>query len=143
MIGPVPAPAASGAFARLEQEMRRPPFHAILRPEAHEVDAQTGEVVIRLQFRPELSMDPVNLVYHGGVIATLIDLAGHAAVAVQIGKPAPTIDLRIDYLRPAPGVTLFARARVLRAGRSVARADVEVVADGQVVAVGRGTFSAS
>jgi hypothetical protein len=27
--------------------------------------------------------------------------------------------------------------------RAVARADVEVVADGQVVAVGRGTFSAS
>jgi uncharacterized protein (TIGR00369 family) len=68
-------------------------------------------------------------------------LAGHAAVAVHIGKPAPTIDLRIDYLRPAPGVTLFARAQVLRAGRSVARADVEVIADGKIVAVGRGSFS--
>jgi uncharacterized protein (TIGR00369 family) len=140
---PVPAPPATEAFARLEQEMRRPPFHAILRPEAHDVDAETGDVVIRLPFRPELSMDPVIQAYHGGVIATLIDLAGHAAVAVQLGKPAPTIDLRIDYLRPAPGVTLFARARVLRMGRSVARADVEVVADGILVAVGRGTFSAS
>ena len=31
----------------------------------------------------------------------LIDLAGHAAVAVKIGRMAPTIDLRIDYMRPA------------------------------------------
>jgi uncharacterized protein (TIGR00369 family) len=143
MSDPVPAQPASALFARLEEEMRRPPFHAILRPEAHEVNAETGEVVIRLQFRPEFSMDPVVQAYHGGVIATLIDLAGHAAVATRLGRPAPTIDLRIDYLRPAPAVTLFARARVLRAGRSVARADVEIVADGKLVAVGRGTFSAS
>lgn len=132
---------AGEAFVRLEEEMRRPPFHAVLAPQAHEVDTETGEVVIRLAYRPEFSKDPVAGGYHGGVIAALIDLAGHAAVATHIGRPAPTIDLRIDYLRPAPGVTLLARARVLRAGRSVARADVDVVADGVTVAVGRGTFS--
>jgi uncharacterized protein (TIGR00369 family) len=131
----------SEAFARLQEEMRHPPFHAFLRPEAHEVDSASGDIVIRLPFRPEFGIDPVTVGYHGGVLAGLIDLAAHAAVAVQIGKPAPTINLRIDYLRPAPGVTLFARARVLCAGRSVARADVDVIADGKVVAVGRGTFS--
>jgi uncharacterized protein (TIGR00369 family) len=129
------------AFARLEEEMRRPPFHAVLGPQAQEIDPETGEVVIRVPYRPEFGRDPVAGGYHGGVIATLIDLAGHAAVATLIGRPAPTIDLRIDYLRSAPSVTLLARARVLRAGRTVARADVEVTADGVVVAVGRGTFS--
>jgi uncharacterized protein (TIGR00369 family) len=133
--------SAGEAFARLEEEMRRPPFHAVLAPEAHEANAERAEVVIRLPYRPEFSKDPVAGGYHGGVIAALIDLAGHAAVASHIGRPAPTIDLRIDYLRPAPGVTLLARAKVLRAGRSVARADVDVIADGVVVAVGRGTFS--
>jgi len=129
------------ALARLEEEMRRPPFHAVLAPQAHAVDPETGEVVIRLPFDPQFGRDPVNVGFHGGVIASLIDLAGHAAVAVKVGKPTPTIDLRIDYLRPAPGVTLEARARVLRAGRAIARADVDVLADGVLVAVGRGTFS--
>lgn len=137
---PQPVPAAD-ALARLEEEMRRPPFHAVLGPQAHAVDVETGEVVIRLPFRQEFRRDPVAEGYHGGIIASLIDLAAHAAVAVKIGKPAPTIDLRIDYLRPAPGVTLVARARVLRAGRAIARADVDVIADGVLVAVGRGTFS--
>lgn len=132
---------AAEAFSRLQEEMRRPPFHAVLSPQAQEVDPETGEVVIRLPFSEDFRRDPVADGYHGGVIASLIDLAGHAAVATKIGKPAPTIDLRIDYLRPVPGVTLLARARVLRAGRAVARADVEVIADGVVVAVGRGTFS--
>jgi uncharacterized protein (TIGR00369 family) len=141
MNAQTPQNPAGEAFARLEEEMRRPPFHAVLAPQAHEIDAETGEVVIRLAYRPEFGRDPVAGGYHGGVIATLIDLAGHAAVATHIGRPAPTIDLRIDYLRPAPGVTLLARARVLRAGRSVARADIDVIADGVVVAVGRGTFS--
>ena len=54
--------------------------------------------------------------FHGGVIATLIDLAGHAVVAVKIGKIAPTIDLRIDYLRPSTGESIIARARLLKAG---------------------------
>jgi uncharacterized protein (TIGR00369 family) len=129
------------ALARLEEEMRRPPFHAVLAPQAHSVDPETGEVVIRLPFDSAFGRDPVSIGFHGGVIASLIDLAGHAAVAVKVGKPTPTIDLRIDYLRPAPGVTLEARARVLRAGRAVARADVDVLADGVLVAVGRGTFS--
>ncbi|HVL77082.1 MAG TPA: PaaI family thioesterase [Noviherbaspirillum sp.] len=129
------------ALARLEEEMRRPPFHAVLAPQAHAVDPESGEVVIRLPFHPDFGRDPVHVGFHGGVIASLIDLAGHAAVAVKVGKPTPTVDLRIDYLRPAPGVTLEARARVLRAGRAIARADIDVLADGVLVAVGRGTFS--
>jgi uncharacterized protein (TIGR00369 family) len=135
------AASADAALARLAEEMRRPPLHAFLAPRAHAVDPVSGEVVIRLPFRPEFGRDPVDVGYHGGVLAALIDLAGHAAVAVRIGKPAPTIDLRIDYLRPAPGVELEARARVLRAGRAIGRADVDVFANGVLVAVGRGSFS--
>ncbi len=82
------------------------------------------------------------MAYHGGVVAALIDLAGHAAVAVKIGRMAPTIDLRIDYLRPSEGSDLIARARLPKAGRTVARVDIEVVdTQGRLIAVGRGSFS--
>lgn len=133
---------ASDPLARLRTEMERPPYHALLGPQAVAVEPTTGTVVIRLPYRPEFRRAPDESGYHGGVIAALIDLAGHAAVAVHVGRMVPTVDLRIDYLRPAPGSDLTARGKLLRAGRSIARADVEISdADNNIVAVGRGTYS--
>lgn len=132
----------AAALERLRHEMAWPPFHELLRPEAVSADPHNGVVVIALRYRDELRGSRDAKFYHGGVIATLIDLAGHAAVAVRIGRSAPTIDLRIDYLRPADGSDLTATARLIKAGRSVARADVTVTdAQGREIAVGRGAFS--
>ena len=130
------------AMARLRAEMERPPYHAVLRPQPVSVDAQAGTVTIRLPYREEFRRAPDAPGYHGGVIAALIDLAGHAAVAVTVGHMVPTIDLRIDFLRAPAGGDLTARGKLLRAGRSIARADVEIIDDADnVVAVGRGTYS--
>jgi uncharacterized protein (TIGR00369 family) len=127
---------------RLRHELQHPPFHRFLRPEPISVDAAAGVVVIRLPYRPEFRRAEDSSDYHGGVIAALIDLAAHAAIAVQIGRMAPTVDLRIDYLRAAPGVDLTATANVLRLGKSIGRADVEISGEGSsLLAVGRGTFS--
>ena len=93
----------NAALARLRQEMEGPPFHQLLQPDAIDADPDSGTVVIRLTFRDHLARAKGDPAFHGGVIAALIDLAGHAAVAVKIGRMAPTIDLRIDYLRPAEG----------------------------------------
>lgn len=78
--------------------------------------------------------------FHGGVIAASIDISGHAAVAIKIGKMAPTIDLRIDYLRPTAGENLVASARSLQVGATLARVDVAGT-QGRLIAVGRGSFS--
>jgi uncharacterized protein (TIGR00369 family) len=60
-----------------------------------------------------------------------------------MGRMAPTIDLRIDYLRPSDGGEVIARARLLKAGRSVACVDIDVTdTKGRLIAVGRGSFSA-
>jgi uncharacterized protein (TIGR00369 family) len=130
------------ALARLREEMDGPPFHHVLRPEAIDADAENGIVTIRLAFRDELARAKGEKAFHGGVIASLIDLAGHAAVAVKIGRMAPTIDLRIDYLRPADGDALIAHAKLLKTGRTVARVDIEILdTQSRTIALGRGTFS--
>ena len=130
------------ALARLREELKRPPFHALLRPRAIDADPDGGTVTIVLDYRDELARAPHDKSFHGGVIATLIDLTGHAAVAVKIGKMAPTIDLRIDYLRPSTGESIVARARLLKVGRMLARVDIDVIdTDGRPIAVGRGSFS--
>jgi uncharacterized protein (TIGR00369 family) len=132
----------NSALARLREEMEGPPFHQFLRPEAIDADPANGTVTIRLSFRHELARAKGDNSLHGGVVASLIDLAGHAAVAVRIGRTAPTIDLRIDYIRPAQGDALVAYAKLLKAGRTVARVDIDVrdTLD-RTVALGRGTFS--
>jgi uncharacterized protein (TIGR00369 family) len=132
----------SHALARLREEMEGPPFHHVLRPEPLDADPENGTVTIRLAFREDLARAKGDKAFHGGVIAALIDLAGHAAVAIKIGRMAPTIDLRIDYMRPAEGDAVIAHAKLLKAGRSVARVDIDIRdTQDRSVALGRGTFS--
>ena len=53
----------------------------------------------------------------------------------------PTINIRIDYLRPASDTRLHAQARVRKAGRTVGVVDIDVLDDqGRLIAVGRGTY---
>jgi uncharacterized protein (TIGR00369 family) len=130
-------------ISRLQHELSHPPFHALLQLEAVSVDPSSGTVVIRLPYSTTFRRATDSGDVHGGVLAAFIDIAAHAAVAVQIGSMAPTIDLRVDYLRPAGACDLYAIARTLRVGRAIARADVEISpAVGEApFAVGRGTFS--
>jgi uncharacterized protein (TIGR00369 family) len=128
------------AEARLQREIDRCPYHELLRPEAVQADGEV--VVVRLPFRRELGLARDRDHFHGGVVAGLVDLAAHAVVAVATGTVAPTVDLRVDFLRPAPAPELVARATLIRQGRSFSRADVEVLDHaGRLVTQGRGVFS--
>jgi uncharacterized protein (TIGR00369 family) len=54
----------------------------------------------------------------------------------------PTIDLRVDYLRPARRGDLLAVGRTHRVGRTVSVASVEIQdATGTVVALGRAVYA--
>ena len=129
------------ALARLVDELANPPFHDVLRPEPVRVN-EDGSVVIRLAYRPEFSGRRGDNFFHGGVIATLVDITAHAAIAVRVNRMVPTVDLRIDYLRAARAENLLAKGRILSIGRSLGRSDVEICCDnGKIVAVGRGVFS--
>jgi uncharacterized protein (TIGR00369 family) len=118
----------------------RSPFHRLLGLEL--VRAEDGVVEIRLPWRDELRRADDSDWYHGGVLSALIDIAGDYAVVSKLGRGVPTIDLRVDYLRPARRGELRAIARAVKVGRSVGVADVELRdAQGAVVAIGRCAYS--
>lgn len=119
------------------------PYIAGLGIRVEAVDPAAGRVVASLALRPELERTVGSGQFHGGAIAALIDIAGDMAVAVGLGGGVPTIDLRIDYLRPATGARLVATATVRKLGRTVALADVDVVDEQRrLCAVGRGCYAA-
>ena len=104
--------------------------------------AGDGEVVIRLPYRAEFLREDGSDWLHGGIVSALIDIAGDYAVMTKFNAGVPTIDLRIDWLRPARAGDLVATGRVVKAGRRVSLADVEVHDNqGQLVAVGRGLYA--
>jgi uncharacterized protein (TIGR00369 family) len=55
----------------------------------------------------------------------------------MLGRAVPTVNLRVDYLRPAAGQEMVATAIIRKAGRTVSVVDVEVMAGGKLVAIGR------
>ncbi len=112
---------------------------------AEMVRAEEGLVEIRLPFREDfLRMDDSDW-YHGGIISALADIVGAFAVVMAAGKGSgATVDLRIDYLKPALRGDLVAIGRVVKVGRRICRADMEVrAANCDLVAIGRGTFLGS
>ena len=97
-----------------------------------------GEVDLRLPFRAEFadSEEAVNI--HGGILATLADIAACFAVISQTERDAVSVDLHIDYLRLATPGDLIARARAVKVGRTLGHADVEIFSsDGKLVAIAR------
>ncbi len=104
-------------------------------------DVGKGELAVRAPFKPTVERLPQTGQWHGGPIAALIDCVGDYAAGVQLGRPLPTIDLRVDYLRPAMNTNLLFRAAVRRSGRTVAVVDIDVLDDkGTLVAIGRGVY---
>lgn len=106
------------------------------------VRAETGLVEVRLPFREEFLRNDASDWLHGGVVSALVDIVGDYAIITEVGTGVPTIDLRVDYLRPARRGDLVAVGRTVRVGRTVSVADVEVRdVSGTLVAVGRGVYA--
>ena len=104
-------------------------------------DPESVTLVLAMELRPELERRGGSGQWHGGAIAGLIDTAGDFAVAMGLGAPVPTINFRVDYLRPAITPLLAATAKIRRAGRTVAIVDIDVHdSEGRLVAIGRGTY---
>ena len=138
---PMKSPAEMLSFVR-ELMTTRIPFNAVLGMEVDRIEH--GFAQLRIPFRDDFIGDSARPALHGGLISTLIDTAGGAAVWTTINRHdrVSTIDLRVDYLRPGRAEALIAEARVVRAGTRVgvvtvrafhASAPDETVADGKGV----------
>lgn len=126
-------------FDTLAAMVRGCAFHVWLGVELVSLD-ETG-IAIRMPWRAEFVSDPDRGYAHGGVLASLIDLAADYAVAARVGRGVPTIDMRVDYHRAAMQGTLMARAAVIKVGATLATAEARVFDErNELIASGRALF---
>lgn len=87
------------------------------------VDVEPSTAILMVPYSGKLVGNPDTGVIHGGVITSLLDNASGIAVHCHMGerKGMATLDLRIDYMRPAtPGEDVYGRAECYKVTNNVA-----------------------
>ena len=84
-----------------------------------------GYVEGRLELDDHHSLSESTRLAHGAVPFGLADSLSAAAIASVEGTPGPTLDVRIDYLRPATG-DIYGAAEVVRYGDDTGVVEVEL-----------------
>lgn len=121
------------------------PFNRALGLELERLESDYAELSFAHQ--PQLVGNVAQTILHGGVIASVLDVAAglvcvcsaltrqesitEAALRERLSRMG-TIDLRVDYLRPGRGERFTATSSLLRGGNKVSVARVELHNDAGV-----------
>ncbi|WP_333606681.1 thioesterase family protein [Arsukibacterium sp.] len=130
------------------------PFNRVLGLQVTRFDQQ--QVEVSFPWSAQLVGNPLQQILHGGVIASVLDVAGgmmavasalerftdieQSELIARFGKMS-TIDIRTDYLRPGRGERFIASAHVIRSGNKVAVCRMELHNEQNLhIALGTGTY---
>jgi uncharacterized protein (TIGR00369 family) len=90
---------------------------------------EAGSVAVEMEIRDELRGPAGSL--EGGVVSTLVDVAGASAAAVAVGRLVATEHISVSFLAPGREGPVRATGTPLRVGRHDAVAEVRVVDTGR------------
>lgn len=113
------------------------------------LSADDGKASLRFDFQDKLVGNFMTHVLHGGVISAVLDVVGACAVMATFDRENPiqgmgTVDLRVDYLMPGNGAHFIATGQVMRPGRILSAARMELVNDqNDLIAIGTAIYRAS
>lgn len=100
-----------------------------------------GQLIASIPWKEELVSTPNPPTVHGGILASLIDLMGLYSVLTTENLCLATIDLRVDYHRPAGPAPMRAEAQVIKLGSKFSTAETKVLnEEGKLLASGRGVY---
>jgi uncharacterized protein (TIGR00369 family) len=123
----------------VEQLVRRSPFHQWLGIKV--LSVQDDGVELKASWREEWVVHPERRYTHGGILASLVDVAADWAMVMRTRRGVPTIDMRVDYHAAAMPGDLIARGRIVKWGNTFSVAEAQVFDEsGKLLASGRGTY---
>jgi len=142
MVTRVADSRANVDLAQLQALVNSSPLHRMFELTIASAHRSEQRVSMRMPFTAAAARDDSSQQFHGGAVASLIDIAGDFALIAVLGHGVPTINFRVDFLRTAKSPWLMATAQVQRVGKSVGIVDISVAdAADNVVALGRGCYS--
>jgi uncharacterized protein (TIGR00369 family) len=131
--------AEAMTIEKLQQIISRGPFNQWLNFTILKID--DAGIELKAAWREEWVVNPDRRYTHGGILAAIVDVAADYAIAAQLGRPVPTIDIRVDYHKAAMPGDLIAKAKIVRSGSQYSTAEAYVYdQEGALVASGRGTY---
>lgn len=128
--------------ADIQEHIGRSRYHQLFRPEVLGLDHGAMTLTLRVSMCDAFERQPGTGQWHGGVLASLVDIAGCYALMLVAGGPMLTLNFSTDFLRLASSPHLCAFATVRRAGRTVGFVDVDITDDaGATVVTGRACYA--
>lgn len=117
------------------------PFHRWL---GLDIVALTDEeLILEMPWRGEIVSNPMIGSAHGGILSALIDLTGLYTINALGGSARATVDMWVDFHRPATSGPLRAIGRVIKLGKQLSVAETRIEdSDGRLLASGRGAYVA-
>lgn len=113
------------------------------------LEAGNGKSKLEFPFKADLVGNFMLGILHGGVISSVLDVAGGLAVQTSFGDDAPfyamgTVDMRIDFLLPGKGERFVATGTVMRPGRILSTTRMELINEaGELLAIGQAVYRVS
>ena len=126
----------------IQERIGRSKFHQLYRPQVLSVDNDVMTLRLKVSMCDEFERQPGTGQWHGGVLASLVDIAGCYALMLVAGGPLLTLNFSTDFLRLGVSEHLYATATVRRIGRTVGFVDVEICDDADATIVtGRACYA--
>ena len=120
------------------------PIHKFLGVELLEI--RQGYAKVKVPFREEVIGDFMRRRWHGGIIATIMDSVGGIAGGTYATSPKDkmaTIDLRVDYLKPAEVSAIIVEGEIVRLGKSILVTRMKAYQEGndELISEGKGVYN--
>ena len=126
-------------FEQIQELVTTAPYHRWLGLKVLAVHEDGIE--ISASWREEWVISSHRRFIHGGILASLVDIAGDWALVRRTGRGVPTINLHVDYHSAAAPGDLIARGKVVKFGGQFSTAEAQIFDQaGKLLASGRGTY---
>lgn len=100
-----------------------------------------GTLSVSMPWKEDLISNPNPPTMHGGIHASVIDLLGLYAILTTGNVCMATVDLRVDYHRPAGPSDIRAEASVIKLGSKISTAETKIFGPtDKLLSSGRGVY---